>query len=228
MSDTITAPSPAAHLEEYHYPNVYRQLLSYVENHEMRVLHEDGIYRHLRFITPGSSIGYFDLITWPGSLAIRGDIGEGFMFTREDDMFPWFSHRGAAGHINPSYWSEKLDRGTREVREQFSEVKWERYLDEMVAAFAKEHGPETADLRMELDAELSWEAIHSTDAAYQFLERFRYDGKPLVDDLSEDVGSWVDYDHHFLLACHALLWGIQKYQAAAVTASLPQVDGVPA
>lgn len=77
--------------------------------HEMTVLRDDGVYRHLRFKGPGSSAYCFDLVTWTGHLAITGDMGAN-MFCRLDDMFEFFrTDRLHGGHtINPGYWSEKL------------------------------------------------------------------------------------------------------------------------
>jgi hypothetical protein len=47
--------------------------------HDMEIVHDDGLYRHLRFRHQGpnySSWYWFDLITVPGSLIFRGD-GDG-------------------------------------------------------------------------------------------------------------------------------------------------------
>lgn len=179
-------------LEDYHYPRVYKQLLGYVENHEMKVLHSDGLYRHIRFVSPGTSIGYFDLITWPGSLVITGDIGEGFIFNREPDMFPWFNTR-APGHINPGYWGEKLARGARDIQE-FSPDKFALWLREFAS---------TRQNLAELISES--ENFSHRDEAIELLDEhdIRWD--------YEDPECWRDYQHHFLLACHAILWGVQKY-----------------
>jgi len=61
------------------------------KDHEMTVLHEDGLYRHLRFRKPagGYSEYWFDLVTWPGVLVIRGDM-ETFAFSRTEDMLAFF------------------------------------------------------------------------------------------------------------------------------------------
>jgi hypothetical protein len=45
-----------------------------VANHIKNVLHDDGLYRHLRFARPDRSASWFDIVTWPGSLAVRGDM----------------------------------------------------------------------------------------------------------------------------------------------------------
>lgn len=53
------------------------------------MLHEDGIYRHIRFRQPGTMCMHFDLITWPGYLCYTGDMGT-YVFTRLADMFEFF------------------------------------------------------------------------------------------------------------------------------------------
>jgi hypothetical protein len=80
-------------------------------NHEMTVKHDDGLYRHLRFMRPSNGCYWFDLITVPGALIFQGD-GETFAFRRVEDMFEFF--RSPAGRINADYWAEKLtsDRDT--------------------------------------------------------------------------------------------------------------------
>ena len=114
----------AAALQPYHYPAQYEYLLRETADHEMQILHTDGLYRHLRFKAPTTSMWHWDLITWPGSLAIRGDVGEGFIFTRTEDMLSFFDHGQPDGHINPGYWSEKLTSG-REAATSYSEKLFE-------------------------------------------------------------------------------------------------------
>jgi hypothetical protein len=76
--------------------------------HEMTVLRDDGVYRHLRFQRPGDSAYWYDLITWPYRLVVCGDVGD-YMFSRTTDMFEFFAGSGAeSGGINPHYWGEKL------------------------------------------------------------------------------------------------------------------------
>jgi hypothetical protein len=94
-----------------------------VRDHEMEILRDDGENRHIRFRNPRQKWCYwFELVTWPGALVIRGDMGS-WMFSREPDMFGFFGmseqHRdglreGKTLAINPQYWAEKIiarDRG---------------------------------------------------------------------------------------------------------------------
>ncbi|MCX4543831.1 hypothetical protein [Streptomyces sp. NBC_01565] len=51
------------------YPKIAARFARETAGHEMTVLHEDGLYRHLRFATPK---GYyaFDLVAWKHKLVI--------------------------------------------------------------------------------------------------------------------------------------------------------------
>lgn len=179
-------------LKYYHYPKQYKQLLANASQHEMRVLHDEGLYRHLRFQCPGTSIWHWDIITWPGSLAIRGDIGEGFIFTRDTDMLRFFDSGQPDGWINTSYWAEKLDRGSRSVRE-FSN---ERFIEWLRTSEEAEHLS---------NFDTDFENIYSIEEAIDLL-----DDNGITWDY-DSVSSWEDYEYHFILALHAILWGAKKY-----------------
>lgn len=47
------------------------EFLSDVASHSMRVLHDDGTIRHLRFSRPDTRAMSFDILTWPGICATR-------------------------------------------------------------------------------------------------------------------------------------------------------------
>lgn len=108
-------------------PTVQERFEADTAKHELTVLHNDGLYRHLRFRQPDTSIYWFDVVTWPGNLTIRGDMGT-FVFTRLEDMFEFF--RGDVG-INPGYWGEKVTAGeiTR-YDEDYARQAAQEYLDE--------------------------------------------------------------------------------------------------
>lgn len=95
-------------MKEYACPK--EQFLRDVSEHVLTVLRDDGVERHLRFRKPGTYCYGFDLLTFPGHLLITGDCGS-FLFRRLDDMFQFFrADREPVNelHINPQYWSEKL------------------------------------------------------------------------------------------------------------------------
>lgn len=85
-----------------------QSFLKDVEKHEMRVLLQCGLYRHLLFAQPGNGNMWFEIITWPNKLTISGDMGT-WVFSRVEDMFNFF--RSAELRIKPNYWGEKLQNG---------------------------------------------------------------------------------------------------------------------
>lgn len=63
--------------------------LADVAAHQIHVLRDDGVHRHIRFKRPGTYCMQFDLITWPGYLCYTGDMGT-YVFNRLEDMFEFF------------------------------------------------------------------------------------------------------------------------------------------
>jgi hypothetical protein len=109
-----------------------------VAEHKMTVLHDDGLYRHLRFKQPHSSICYFDLITWPGRLVICGDMNDAYVFTRYDqDMFTLFRPTRYESGINPGYWAQKLADHGHSVRVYSEDVLRER-VKEAIAEYEED------------------------------------------------------------------------------------------
>ncbi|MDY0829108.1 hypothetical protein SK224_08195 [Microbacterium sp. BG28] len=167
-----------------------RQFVAETGEHQMKVLHDDGLYRHLRFQRPGTGIWHFDIVTWPGSLAIRGDIGEGHIFSRVDDMLRFFDHGQPDHAINAHYWAEKLDLGRRSVKE----FSTDRFVE-----WAADY-PELAD-----------EAVGEVEHEFEALEMLEGTG---IEWGHEDIEEWQDYGHHFIIALYAILWGAKTYHAA--------------
>lgn len=66
-----------------------KRFLGDVAKHQMTILRDDGVNRHVRFKQPNSSNMFFDLITWPGCLCYTGDMGT-YVFRRLEDMFEFF------------------------------------------------------------------------------------------------------------------------------------------
>lgn len=192
-------------LETYHYPEQYGHLLREVDEHKMTILHEEGMYRHLRFAKPGTRIYSWDLITWPGYLTIQGDIGSGSVFHREEDMLRFFDHGQAHGWINPGYWAEKTPDGGRLSRE-FSSQRFVRWVDTRLDQSMDTSGPN--GLRPETEGVL--EAAEDACSTEQAIEVLNY--HDIAWDF-EDPESWNDYNYHFILGLHAILWGAKKYHA---------------
>jgi hypothetical protein len=214
--------------------------------HTMAVLHDDGLYRHLRFSDPESPFCWFDLVTWPGTLTIKGGMGT-FVFSREKDMFGFF--RGRAGAVNPGYWAEKLPGGRDSARE-YSEDVLRAALDEALA----EHEQEYMNLLTRyFELKATFDALpyaerwpyaargmrepvepKTADEVRELISDYDDDGqlsfesgaRELLAELEKagvvsDTFEWNlhEYTVFFLWCCHAIQWGIGQYDAAKVPAA---------
>lgn len=183
--------------------------------HELTVLREDGLYRHLRLRKPDRGEYWFDLVTWPHNLVVKGDMGS-FHFCRvgsdTEDMFRLFRDSGAGKRINPDYWAGKLCVG-RSDAEEYSQAKFRQVIAEQV------EGDRV------LSALVKTEILDSDDAAYEegarnLLEFFHHEGFRFTDTWEFNFRDWT---HHFLWCCHAVVFGIRQYDAAKTPVPAPAV-----
>lgn len=202
-----------------------------VAAHQLTVMHESGVYRHLRFKRPDSGCMHFDLITYPGHLVYSGDMGH-YVFSRLHDMLEFFrtDRQGQDRlYVNLSYWSEKLVAvdGTRRSgsAKEFSEEKFRRIVNEYRLRWMRER-----DLTKEQRREL-WEAIDNdvldhldsygdNDGAMRAANNFSWTtyygdrGRrkqwAFRDFWDHD---FEDYTHRFRWCAFALAWGIRQYDA---------------
>jgi hypothetical protein len=199
---------------------VEKRFVESTENHQMTVLNNDGLYRHIRFKKPNTSIDFFDLITWPNHLCITGDMGS-FLFSRAEDMFSFF--RRPELEINPQYWAEKcisqslfgngIRQFSKEVFEKAVTCEFKnhleckrRYVDLSDPVEIKKFGQEMRELWSGIQedvfgSENDWEAM---DSIYRF---------DCPDGLFQDFWETTitEYTFHFLWALYAIVWGISQY-----------------
>jgi hypothetical protein len=189
------------------YPEIAARFKRETARHEMTVLHDDGLYRHVRFQKPGSGLYWFDLVTWPGTLVIRGDINDAYVFTRIADMFEFFRGR----NIDPGYWSEKLD-GDRDRILTYNQDLFERQVKDYVAAAIRD-GSAPRGIGREVTRDIfEWGDITHEASARAELESFSYEGFRFKDTWEWNFRDW---DWSFLWACHAIVWGIARYDKVA-------------
>lgn len=190
------------------------------EQHEMRVLHDEGLYRHLRFQAPRTYIYGFDIITWPGHLAIAGDVQD-HTFSRIPDMFDFF---GGSDTISPDYWAEKItSRPDRAATRVFTVDAYRRTVEEWLKEAVEEIGEGVdegdpgdpglrvvADLRLAVREQLlDVEEPCDRRAAIERLEGFEHDRLTIRDAYEYDMREW---DNHYLWCCWAIVWGIAEYR----------------
>lgn len=189
-------------------------------SHEMTVLHDDGMYRHLRFAPKDSSLCWWDLITWPYNLIANGSHGS-FHFCRfgpdTQDMLVLFRDSRAGRYINPQYWEEKLRAGKAKG---WSESKFRSFLVEEAAALeARYPGTVEAVGKQILNSD-----EHNTEyeeTARWACAQFRH-GDVTLRFPDEWELSFEEFDWQYLWQCHAIVRGIHMYDSTICGSRCPE------
>lgn len=169
---------------------------------------------------------WFDLITWPGCLTIKGDMGC-WTFSRVDDMLTFFRSTPddfvfGKLSINADYWAEKLQHGThggRDGAKVWDEESFKKRLTEQLTDY---FGLEGDDLKVAKEA--LTEDVLRQDNKYDLIiaardfaidlpdrDAFQFDPCELPDGM--------EYAYHFIWCLYAIVWGIQQYDAVKVEAA---------
>lgn len=210
-----------------------------IAEHQMTIIREDGVYRHIRFGQPGTRCMSFELITWPGNLCYTGDMGT-YVFERTTDMFEFFRRPEHCRYsVDMRYWAEKVTAGDKSSSDngilEFSADKAKKQAWEAVAQYIEQDltpdedaEQEEKDLCMracnDLRAEVR-ELLDSTDDNgvrfydalndFSFTQGYSEAWKELGLEPFEfsDVWEWDmrDYTHRFEWCCYALSWAMQTY-----------------
>ncbi|GGJ87311.1 hypothetical protein GCM10011583_18580 [Streptomyces camponoticapitis] len=182
-------------------------------SHKMTVLHEDGLYRHLRFEGTADSpfSRYpFELITWPYNLVVKSGWTFHFDIDATPDMLDLFRKTAFSGEINPGYWQEKVRAGRDEI-EDFDIGLFERQVKEHVVQAIRE-GSAPRGLGREVTKEIfEWGNIDHEAGARSALDSFKYKGWTFGETWEWDFDAFTP---GFLHSCHAIRHGVDLYDAA--------------
>jgi hypothetical protein len=206
LTATTVAPDPVA-----------ERFALETAKHEMQILHDDGLYRHLKFKTPGDSGYWYELITAPNSLTFRGD-GESFVFHRERDMFEFFRSNPDRNmrRINSTCWAEKLT-SNRDCVKVYSRERLDERVAEVLKGAEEEYPGVTDAWTLATDTSIDWD-VEYEDGAREALRDFEHDKFQFHDTWEWDL---KDYDWWFLWALHGIVEGIAQYDAAKAKAARP-------
>lgn len=184
----------------------HHKFLRDVRDHQMTIGLDQGVHRSIKFSRPGSSCYHFRLVTWPGHLAISGDMGC-YVFCRVLDMFTFFRDPAMTGRINPQYWAEKADAVDRQGGyERFSHEKLANAVREDAAEWQVRLG-DADKIRAEVE-ELATSGFSNEHEAHEAIRDFQAsDGN----EFSYFERSLRDWDHGYLWLCRAIVWGIKQY-----------------
>lgn len=209
------------------------RFLDDVANHEISVLRDEGVYRHVRFQGKDAdgrptSNQWFEMMTWPGMLCLNGDMGT-YVFSRLQDMFEFFrmeddARERAAGRleslaINPSYWAEKLQADARGGgHTEFAEDQFRAAIKEGFDYWVEENCIND-DVRDKAWSEVEDEILFVLDdgeevarnaaANFSFEPGLMHGGALEFNDLWEH--KFQKHSYHYEWCCYALAWGVDQY-----------------
>ncbi|WP_417261650.1 hypothetical protein [Celeribacter sp.] len=189
-----------------------------VRHHKLTIELDQGVHRCLFLGHPGSSSHHYRLTTWPGHLAISGDMGS-FMFVRRRDMFDFFRDEEMTNKINPSYWSQKTEAIYRHGgMKVFSPKIFEENVREFCGEW--EVNLRNADrIKSEVERELCV-GFSDQSEAFKALRDFESSDGYVFDAF--DFPDCTEHSFHFIWCLRAIVWGIKQYDL--VTQGRTQAD----
>ena len=192
---------------------VFDHYVKDVRHHEIAILRDDGVYRHVRFGKPGTNNMRIEVITWPGHLCYAGDMGT-YVFTRLEDMFEFFrrSQGYPVGAIDFRYWAEKVDAQdcVNPVTEFSHELFREHVMNYINDGVEYETGwtPEKVNaLKDVVESDVFGWLDDGEHASFCRLRDFEYEGFEFTD---------IEFNahkmcFHFEWACYAIQQVIDEY-----------------
>lgn len=193
--------------------------------HELSIVRDDGLYRHMRWAHPESHMYEVELVTWPGGMAVRGDIHDGYVFHlnvpgEQPDILAHFR-----GEPDPATWASMLTV-PRECVTWYSAEILRRHIEGAVEDAieldeepeelreAVEEGLLTALTGNEDEQNTRWDAAEHEEADRTLLDQFEYEGFCFEDTYEWDLQDWSPW---YMWACHAIRAIIRAYDEATVT-----------
>ncbi len=191
------------------------RFLKNVQQHEIEIMKDDGVYRHVICKRPGSGTYRFDLITIPGHLFVTGDMGC-WTFSRTEDMFDFF----IAGNndfnkehiINPHYWAKKVKSVSTisKIKEYSSDLLFNKvviYFNRHTENFSKEKKEE---LWGEIKDNILDYINNHQQVIYRRINDFYFKGFEFINFFERDDDS--EFTFHYIWVCYAIVWGILEYK----------------
>lgn len=192
---------------------VLDQFVEDVSEHQLTIMRDAGVYRHLLCRNPKFDKMYaFEIITAPNLLLFHGDCGT-FVFSRLHDMFQFFRSDCVRSDLPLGYWSEKIEAAPAGIdvmmySQRLAEDSVQAVFDTWAQSQSLQ-GSELEHAQQELDDQI---LIHcdSLDALFDCI------GTELECGYTFDI---VDVNYRTLhpaaIWCmYAIVWAIRQYDKA--------------
>ncbi|ELP5901891.1 hypothetical protein QTV49_003892 [Vibrio vulnificus] len=203
-----------------------------IEDIELEVLLDNGIYRHLKFKSPSSTIVDFEVCTYPDHLVFSGDHGC-FTFKEKGDLFDFF-RRDVVLSGTPSipthddYWTSKVISestivgGIHETNTNVISATLEQFVESAISdgltfweSTDQGNYDDYDDFISSVKDELE-DAISSVDVnSFDWLNLIEFEseivsGLKPFSEISYDCGK--ELTPQFQYCCKAIVWGIHAFE----------------
>lgn len=160
----------------FRYPDELEDFHDDTTNHVLKIIKADGLYNHLSLYSPQSSEYSFEVITTPGQLMVRGDMGT-VVFAREPDMLKFMdtAHRH---DIDPQYWSSKTEAFDKDS--SITEFSGKKFVHFLLHSFWESSRHQTAK-----DTKRAWSLV--IEPYLRRAECLRYEEGTSVEEAHEEV-----------------------------------------
>lgn len=189
-----------------------------VSEHEMTVLHDTGMYRHLRFKKPKSNNQYFDITTFPNHLVISGDMGDFTWRTwcKDADIFNGFSPNSLLAGKNKEFSSEALRGEINDIVESFCED---------IADYFEDYEGDEYETVDEFEQAFRSEVLDHFDCCeldeYRCVSAIENFSSDIIPDCNLFEGFWTDFNadvptYHYQWCVMAVSYAIERYTQRGV------------
>lgn len=212
------------------YEITEEKFLSQIAKHEMTVIRDDGVHRHLHFAKPGTGVEHFDIITYPMHLVYSGDMGC-YVFSRIRDMLEFFRDKGDGPlRVNHGYWSEKLEAYDRNDHyKEYSSDRFRAYVQNWLDNQEEEaESDDVAEcdrktpLKERLDRQVLSHADDHEAFARHALASFKIGDRYPFQDSWE--ANFDRYSYRFVWCCFAIPWAIRLYDRTRAAVDIVAKD----
>lgn len=193
------------------------EFLKSVKDHQIEILKDDGIYRHIKCQKPETWDRGFEIITFPGGLLYTGDMGT-YEFERVEDMFFFFRsgiNKTGEISINSGYWEEKCKSESifgGGIKKFDSDLFKENVKEYFETYYEDVESEEKEKVREEIQEQIFNYTEDSEWSLVSALNRFTTYSIETKFDFTDFWESSVNSKTYYFIWClWAIVWTVQKY-----------------
>lgn len=189
---------------------IIRETREQLKKYEIKVLHKDGLYRHLYCFDPDRGHDCsFHVYTARGIVTVLGDWCDAWTLERMPDMLTQFLNQSAP---NPFYWAEKVRNPNKyfAIRENEYEIT-RAWVHEGLKEYLKGEKLQEAIIKADWDIpydDNSYYVIDALERCTFWYENCEYQLQDYLPEIWDCA--WEVYTEEWLRVCEMLRWTAVK------------------